>query len=76
MPVVSMDLDKEKGIVYDFEQKNRDNKILPKGKEEKKLMNSAIRSGKAMTREMFNGDTQSEQGVVVSQEVGSSFQDC
>lgn len=66
MSVVSMDLDKRKGIVYDFEKKDRDSKQAPKEKEEQKVLDSTIRSGRAMTRETFNGDTQSEQFASVS----------
>lgn len=69
-------MDKGKGIVYDFEKRDKDGRQANSHHEGQKPMDSAIRSGRAMTRVAFNCDTQSEIQATVSQEVGSSFQGC
>lgn len=46
---VSRDMDKGKGIVFDFERKGLANKDAEQNKENQKLLSSAIRSGQAMS---------------------------
>lgn len=75
-PRVSMDIDKGKGRVFDFDiQRSAE---LENGKvvEGQKLLASAIRSGIAMTRKPTQSETQSEAYAANYKEIGFTFEDC
>lgn len=59
-PVVSMDVDKGKGIVYNFEQSYKDSTDQKKKEGGDKLFAAAIRSGRAMKKFYMMLTTQSE----------------